>query len=324
LPKVSVVLNCYNHEPYVAEAIGSVLAQTFADFELILIDNGSTDGTRAVLERHDDPRIRRLFFDTNESLSKRLNQGAAAAAGEYLCILYSDDMMLPDKLERQVRLLDALPPDFGLIYGPPLALNQRTGQRWQHKVIALDGPFLPAIFRRYNEGFPDISSPLYRRACFDTAHWHEDLFSDGEAIMLRIGLRWKFRYDPAPSVILRDHGGNMGKAIQKNHDMLMAICDRLGAEPEFPPAYAADLDRFRSATCRGNAWVALRIGSRDTGWVRRQLARGARARPVSALHPRWLGSALFACVPAALRDRLNALGRRLTGVRENASLVTDY
>ena len=51
-PAVSVILNCYNHEPYVAEAIESVLAQTFADFELILIDNGSTDGSRAVLERY--------------------------------------------------------------------------------------------------------------------------------------------------------------------------------------------------------------------------------------------------------------------------------
>lgn len=324
VPTVSVVLNCYNHAPYVAEAIESVLAQTFANFELLLIDNGSTDSTREVLGRYDDPRIRRLYFDLNESLSKRLNQGAVAATGRYLCILYSDDMMLPDKLARQVAAMEAAPEDLGLVYGPPLALNQHTGKRWQHRVAALDGAFLPAIFHRYTEGFPDISSPLFRTACFSDTHWHEDLFSDGEAILLRIGLKWKVRYETAPSVILRDHGGNMGKAIQKNHDMLMEICNRLALQPDFPEAFRPDLDQFRAATCRGNAWVALRIGSRDTAWVRRQLARAFQARPASIFHPRWAGSALFSLVPAGLRDRLNALGRKLTGVRENATLVTDY
>ncbi len=323
MPQVSVVLNCYNHEPYVAEAIESVLAQTFTDFELFLIDNGSTDSTRAVLERYDDPRIRRMFFDANESLSKRLNQGVAAASGEFVCVLYSDDWMLPDKLGRQVAQFAALAADYGVIYGPAEAYNQLSGARWRHSCMIVDGAFMPAILRRYREGFPDISSPMYRRACFADCPWHEDLFSDGEAIHMRIGLKWKFRYDPQPTVVLRDHGGNMGKAIQKNHDMLMVICDRLATEPDFPSAFAADLDVFRAATCRGNAWVALRIGSRDMAWVRRQLAKGfSTARLGAAPALAWIGIAR--CVPAPLRDRLNALGRRLTGTRENTSLVTDY
>src|SRR5688572_11864637 len=101
-PTVSVILNCYNHEAYVGEAIQSVLDQAFADFELIIIDNGSSDGSRAVIEAFQDPRIRLVLNDDNQSLSKRLNEGVAIARGKFVAVLYSDDWMLPDKLERQV------------------------------------------------------------------------------------------------------------------------------------------------------------------------------------------------------------------------------
>lgn len=323
-PRVSVILNCYNHEAYVGEAIASVLAQTFTDFELIVIDNGSTDGTRGIILSFDDPRIRRLLNDANESLSRRLNQGMAAARGDYVCILYSDDVMLLDKLARQVAIMDGLPADYGVTYCPAEAFNQVTGARWQHHYIEVDGAFMPAILRRYTEGFPDISSPLYRRACFAGCPWHEDLFSDGEAILLRIGLTWKFHFDPAPTVILRDHGGNMGKAIQKNHDMLMTVCERMAADPAFPNAMRVDINRFRAMVCRGSAWVALRVGSRDTGWIRAQLSAVLRLSPGVALHPRWLAGAALSLVPAAGRDALNRLARRFRRGEENATFLTNY
>lgn len=324
MPAVSVVLNCYNHEAYVGEAIESVLAQTCPDLELIVIDNGSTDGTRAVIERHCDPRIRRLLHDANESLSRRLNQGVAAATGEFVCILYSDDYMLPDKIERQLAQFAALSADYGVVYSPALALNQQSGERWEHVCAQIDGVFMPAILHAFGEGFPDISSPLFRRACFAECHWHEDLFSDGEAIHLRIGLRWKFHYDPTPTVVLRDHGGNMGKAIQKNHDMLMVVCDRLAQDPALPAAMQPDLRHFRASVCRSSAWVALRVGTRDTGWVRRQLREVLRNDVRLALHPRWLGGAALSLLPWRTRELLNRAARRALGVKENATLVTDY
>src|SRR6476660_2284633 len=114
-PTVSVILNCYNHEPYIGEAIESVLGQSFADFELIIIDNGSTDGSRRVIESYSDDRIRLILHDGNESISRRLNEGIAAARGEFISILYSDDIFLPHKLQRQMAILDNLPPGYGLV-----------------------------------------------------------------------------------------------------------------------------------------------------------------------------------------------------------------
>lgn len=315
-PTVSVILNCYNHEPYVAEALESVLGQTYRDFELILIDNGSTDGTRAILERYDDPRVRRVFHDRNESLSKRLNEGVAMARGAFVAVLYSDDMMLPDKLERQVALFHGLPEDYGVVYCPAIGLNQWTGERWQHRSMATSGTMMPAILRRHFAGGIDMSSPLTRRECFEPYHWHEDLFGDGEGIFFRIAMRWKFHFDPQPTVVLRDHGGNLGKAVRSNHDLLMVMLDRLRMHPDFRPEWSRDLDHFRKAACRNNAWAVLRAGG-DRQWARWQLRRAIECDPRELLNPRTLSALLLASLPSKAGTTVNRLVDQLKRRPEN-------
>ena len=322
-PAVSVILNCYNHEPYVAEAVESVLAQTFGDFELILIDNGSTDGTRAILERYDDPRIRRLFHDDNQSLSKRLNEGVAAAGGEYVAILYSDDWMLPDKLERQVALLNDLPPEFGAVYCPALGFNQFSGRKWQYPSMAKAGADLPALLRHHFDGAVDMSSPLTRRECFRRYGWHDDLFSDGEAIFFRIAMRWRLHFDPEPTVVLRDHGSNMGKSLQRNHDMLMTALDRLQQHPDFELRWMSDLDRFRAVAARNTAWAVLRLGG-DGGWARAQLGMAIGLRPSGLASPRMLGAMALAALPRVARTAVNRLGDWLSPRHENRIFVENY
>jgi glycosyltransferase involved in cell wall biosynthesis len=323
-PKVSVVLNCYNHEPYVAEAIESVLNQTFRDFELIIIDNGSTDATRSVIERYDDPRIRRVLHDENQSLSKRLNEGVAMARGEFVAVLYSDDYMLPDKLERQVRLFAELPADYGVVYCPALGLNHWTGERWQLPSMAISGPMLPAMLRHHFAGAVDMGSPLTRRECFERYRWHEDLFGDGEAIFFRIGMRWKFHFDPQPTVVLRDHGGNLGKAIHRNHTFMMEVLDRLAAHPDFNPKLLTEMDGFRARLFRNHAWAMLRMGSNDSGWIRQKLAASVRLRPAQLLHPRMLASLALVSVPSNVRVRLNSIANSIKGVRGNAQVADTY
>ena len=319
-PTVSVILNCYNHDRYVSEAIESVLNQSFGDFELIIIDNGSTDSSRAVLERYDDPRIRRVFYDENLSLARRLNEGTAMAKGEFVTVLYSDDYMLPDKLERQVLLFRELPKDYGVVYSPAIGLNQLTGTRWQHSSMAISGIMMPAILRHHFAGSIDMSSPLTRRACFELYRWHEDLFTDGEGIFFRIAMRWKFHFDAHPTVVLRDHGGNLGKALQSNHDMLMVMLDRLQVHPDFRAEWRSDLDRFRSTACRNNAWAALRAGG-DRDWGRAQLRRALRLSPKSLLQPRMFGGLALAALPSGVRAALNRVGNRLRSRPETRVLI---
>ncbi|MEI6494712.1 MAG: glycosyltransferase [bacterium] len=105
MPKVSVILPVYNSAHYIREAIESVLAQTFTDFEFIIIDDGSTDGTTDILKELTDPRIT-LINRENRGLVDSLNEGLAFAHGEYVARMDADDIMAPERLAKQVHYLD--------------------------------------------------------------------------------------------------------------------------------------------------------------------------------------------------------------------------
>src|SRR3954451_6824906 len=135
-PRVSVILNCYNQAEWVAEAVESVLNQTFRDFELLIVDNGSTDGTPKILQSYaSDPRVRLSLHQENVAISRRFNEAVDAARGEFVSFLYSDDYYLPQKLERQVALFDQLGPEYGVVYGPSLVKNDLTGEQWHASSI---------------------------------------------------------------------------------------------------------------------------------------------------------------------------------------------
>ena len=109
-PLVSVVMPAYNAEQYAAPAIESILSQTFADFELIIIDDGSTDNTAAVIEGFSerDSRIR-TFHQPNSGAAATMNRGCALATGKYIARMDADDLSHPQRLKRQVEFLESRP-----------------------------------------------------------------------------------------------------------------------------------------------------------------------------------------------------------------------
>ena len=113
-PQVSIILPTYNRERMLIDAINSVLSQTFSDFELIVVDDGSTDSTRQILETFDDVRIVK-FFRSHEGRSSARNFGLGVSKGDYVTFLDSDDLYLPNKLQIQVEFLDRN-NNFGMAY----------------------------------------------------------------------------------------------------------------------------------------------------------------------------------------------------------------
>ena len=109
MPKITVGIPVYNAEKTIARAIQSVLNQTYTDFELIITDDGSTDGTLQVIQSFDDSRIRLLLDKENKGISYRLNQQIAMAQGEYFARMDADDIMFPNRLERQIEVLEQHP-----------------------------------------------------------------------------------------------------------------------------------------------------------------------------------------------------------------------
>lgn len=108
-PTVSILMPVYNTAPYLREALDSMLAQTFADFELIVLDDCSPDNAQEILDSYDDPRIVRYRGECNEGLANVLNVGIAMAKGRYIARMDSDDTSLPDRLRVQVEYLERHP-----------------------------------------------------------------------------------------------------------------------------------------------------------------------------------------------------------------------
>lgn len=104
-PTVSVVIKAYNHAKYVAQAIESILIQSFPDFELVITDDGSTDATPEIIRSFTDSRIRFERFEHNRGIPQAMNATVARACGEFVAILNSDDFALPGRLETQVAFL---------------------------------------------------------------------------------------------------------------------------------------------------------------------------------------------------------------------------
>jgi len=109
MPRVTVLITLYNKGAFVEEAVRSVLASDLADFEVLVVDDGSTDQGPERVSAIGDPRIRLLRSDRNMGRPAAANRGFDAALGEYIAVLDADDVMVPERLSRQVAFLDANP-----------------------------------------------------------------------------------------------------------------------------------------------------------------------------------------------------------------------
>jgi len=160
--RVSVVMSAYNAERYVRAAVGSILSQTFSDFELVVIDDGSRDGTGEILAGYGDPRIR-VIRQVNRGLIASLNLGIELARGEFIARMDADDVAYPRRLERQVAFLDAN-PDVGMVGTAYDEIDER-GSVIGHRCHPTEHEALRRALIRYNPFFH--SSVMIRRSVLE-------------------------------------------------------------------------------------------------------------------------------------------------------------
>ena len=138
-PKISVIIPTYNRAALLPRAVGSVLAQTYADFELLIVDDCSTDDTPAVIAGFTDSRVRSLRQDTNRGRSAARNTGIGAARGEFLAFLDSDDEFTPTSLADRLAVFESAPPEVALVYGWMYVVDDTTGEKWPNRFAELEG-----------------------------------------------------------------------------------------------------------------------------------------------------------------------------------------
>lgn len=286
-PYVSVVIPLFQTQRYIAQALASVLAQTFTNFEVLVIDDGSTDAGPAIARAVPDPRVR-VITQQNRGLAGARNTGIAHARGEVIAFLDADDLWQPEKLERHAAHLQAN-PDAGVSFsssrfidddGAPIGLIQKpAGTRFE----------APDIFCRNPVG--NGSAPVIRRATldaiafydprFERVCWFDESFRQSEDIecWTRIAATtpWRFGFIDAP---LTDYRVNT-TGLSANTTKQLETWQRFRAKVEsYAPglakahgdrAQAYQLRYLARRAVRGNAgnspafammWQALRLHPR--------------------------------------------------------------
>jgi glycosyltransferase involved in cell wall biosynthesis len=168
-PRVSVCIPVFNGATYLASAIESVMSQTFRDFELVILDNCSTDGTAEVAARFAGPRVRVLRHRQNIGVVANWNRALLEARGKYLKIVCADDRLLPDCLSRQVALLDEF-PDAGMVACARQVIDSRGN---------------PLLARRYPGRSGSKSGAEVIRKC---TRWGTNLLGEPVAVLFRTDL----------------------------------------------------------------------------------------------------------------------------------------
>jgi glycosyltransferase involved in cell wall biosynthesis len=206
-PKVSVIIPTYNAMSYLPSAIESVLRQTFSNFELIIVDDGSTDRTVEWASGLTDARVKVILQDNYGSARAR-NQGIAIADGEYIALLDADDVWESSKLEKQVRFLDEN-PEIGIVDTWTLLIED-SGQSTGKIVVSKATKDVWQQLVQFQPVCACDSTPLIRRECFEIVGLFDEnlLFLEDLDLWIRLASRFNFGVIKEPLVRYRQHSGS--------------------------------------------------------------------------------------------------------------------
>jgi glycosyltransferase involved in cell wall biosynthesis len=198
MPKVSVIIPTHNRAHFLRDAIFSVLNQTFQDFEIIVVDDASTDDTAKVVAAFNDERIRLLRHDTNKGGSAARNTGILNSQCDYIAFLDDDDEWLPEKLAKQMDILLASPPEVGCVYTGYVMVDRTSGRVIDHRPPTKRGDLSKDLLMSNCIG--GTSSVLLRKNCLEKVGlFDEDLpRSQDYDLWIRIANVFRFEYVPEP------------------------------------------------------------------------------------------------------------------------------
>lgn len=207
-PKVSVIIPVYNRENLIRRAIDSVLRQSYRDYEIVVVDDGSTDSTPRELDSYGGQI--KVIRQANRGPYAARNAGIKSSEGEYIAFLDSDDEWFPERLAKQVPLLDA-GPELGLVYGNGELIDDANAARRRVFFEHGNKPKRGRVFAELIEcNFVPQSSVLLRRECLNEVglFWELPLSADYHK-WLQIALRYPVDY--VEDIVFRYHlhGGNI-------------------------------------------------------------------------------------------------------------------
>ncbi|MEB3830753.1 glycosyltransferase family 2 protein [Phormidium sp. CCY1219] len=267
---VSVIIPVYNVEQYIADTVRSVLAQTYSNFEVLIVDDGSPDRSVEICETEfDDPRIR-IIRQENRGLAGARNTGIRHANGEYLAFLDSDDLWRPEKLAKHVDHLNNSPP-VGVSFCPSALMDEEGQLLGKYLMPQLTHIDIPSLLRGSPMG--NGSTPVIRREVFAEIRFSENRYgtvenfyfdesfrqSEDIECWLRIAILtdWKFQGIPEPLTLYRVNTGGLSANFIKQLESKEKVLEKIRAYA--PEAIAPWENMARAYELRYLARSAVRV-----------------------------------------------------------------
>lgn len=291
VPTVSVILPTYNRAHVVGRAVLSVLHQTYQDFELIVVDDASTDSTQNVLACLQDDRTRIIQHRNNRGAAAARNVGIEASRGQYVAFQDSDDEWLPEKLQKQVAMLSAAPDEVGVVYcgfqrieGNRIRTHPSWAARWASKIPSHTRRLTGNVHDSLKRGnFVTTQAAMIRRTCFETAGLFDErlpLLEDWE-LWLRVSQHCQFVYLDEPLVFVYLSPDSLSTSpmdcIQRAYELILEKHDHGPEDDDLRAQYFHAMGH--SACVRGD----LRQGQR-------YLFRALRTSPANTWY--WMAALL--------------------------------
>ena len=292
--RASLIIPTFNHARFVGAAIDSALAQTVSAFEVIVVDDGSTDETPAVLARYAG-RVR-VLRQENRGLSAARNAGLAAAHGTFVSFLDADDVMAPTKLTAQLEVLERSHA-IGWTYCDVLMETVATGatarasERFGYASRTLDGWLFPELI---HGNFIPAIAPLVRRTALEVAGGFDERLTALEDwdMWLRLSLIAEARYTPAVLVTYRIRPGGMSEDRARMDRNRFLVLDKINRTR--PVALESLGNVGRRIIADTHNWLGKEAyASRDWREARRRFAASVVTVPWQREAPWLLGKSLL-------------------------------
>lgn len=242
-PTVSVIMPTYNRAKYLKKAIKSVLNQTFLDFEIIVINNFSTDETLDVVQSFNDNRIKIINFNNDGIIAKSRNKGILHSTGKYIAFLDDDDLWCFNKLELQIQYLE-LNKEFDLVYSRAVIIDEFDNK--QGLLIDPEDSKTGYIFKELlHNNFISILTVLVKKSVFDEVGLFNEEYNARAAedyeLWLRIAINSKFGFINNTLALYRMHSSNVSSSINKPL-LRQKILHNIITNSVIPKEYIAEVD----------------------------------------------------------------------------------
>jgi glycosyltransferase involved in cell wall biosynthesis len=212
---ISVIIPTYNRANLIEKAIKSVLKQTYQDFEIIIVDDGSTDNTEEIIRGFKDKRVKYIKkYKMNRGISVARNIGIKIARGKYIAFLDSDDEWFPEKLNKQIKILQDGSPELGVVYSISCYIDE-SGKNINklRNSKKVEGYIYEDLLGKNYVGTP--STVLIRKECFHQVGLFDDLLNAQEDwdMWIRIAKYYRFALIKIPLVKYRLHSNQLSKNL---------------------------------------------------------------------------------------------------------------